>query len=54
VVGGYYAMHQREWLKVQAILPKLPELRQLLTELEKQIKELRANISNKEKGERHV
>jgi UDP-3-O-[3-hydroxymyristoyl] glucosamine N-acyltransferase len=45
VVGGTYAMPQRDWLKVQAVLPKLPELKKLVTELEKQIKEL------KEKGE---
>jgi UDP-3-O-[3-hydroxymyristoyl] glucosamine N-acyltransferase len=44
VVGGTYAMPQREWLKVQAVLPKLPELKKLVAELEKQINEL------KEKG----
>jgi UDP-3-O-[3-hydroxymyristoyl] glucosamine N-acyltransferase len=44
VVGGTYSMPQREWLKVQAVLPKLPELKKLVTELEKQIHEL------KEKG----
>jgi YD repeat-containing protein len=27
VVGGTYAMPQRDWLKVQAVLPKLPELK---------------------------
>ena len=45
VVGGTYAMLQRDWLKVQAVLPKLPELKKLVAELEKQVKEL------KEKGE---
>jgi len=41
VVGGTYAMPQREWLKVQAVLPKLPELKKLVAELEKQIHELK-------------
>jgi UDP-3-O-[3-hydroxymyristoyl] glucosamine N-acyltransferase len=41
VVGGTYAMPQRDWLKVQAVLPKLPELKKLVAELEKQIKELK-------------
>ncbi len=40
VLGGYYAMPHRDWLKVQAVLPKLPELKRLITELEKQVKEL--------------
>jgi UDP-3-O-[3-hydroxymyristoyl] glucosamine N-acyltransferase len=40
VVGGTYAMPQRDWLKVQAVLPKLPELKKLVAELEKQVKEL--------------
>jgi UDP-3-O-[3-hydroxymyristoyl] glucosamine N-acyltransferase len=40
VVGGTDAMPQRDWLKVQAVLPKLPELKKLVAELEKQVKEL--------------
>jgi UDP-3-O-[3-hydroxymyristoyl] glucosamine N-acyltransferase len=44
VVGGTYAMPQRDWLKVQSVLRKLPELKKLVAELEKQINEL------KEKG----
>jgi UDP-3-O-[3-hydroxymyristoyl] glucosamine N-acyltransferase len=44
VVGGTYAMPQRDWLKVQSVLPKLPELKKLVAELEKQMNEL------KEKG----
>jgi UDP-3-O-[3-hydroxymyristoyl] glucosamine N-acyltransferase len=46
IVGGTYAMPHREWLKVQAVLPKLPELKRLVAELEKQVKEL------KQKGEK--
>jgi UDP-3-O-[3-hydroxymyristoyl] glucosamine N-acyltransferase len=44
VVGGTYAMPQRDWLKVQSVLPKLPELKKLVAKLEKQMNEL------KEKG----
>jgi UDP-3-O-[3-hydroxymyristoyl] glucosamine N-acyltransferase len=44
VVGGTYAMPQRDWLKVQSVLPKLPELKKLVAELGKQMNEL------KEKG----
>jgi UDP-3-O-[3-hydroxymyristoyl] glucosamine N-acyltransferase len=40
VVGGTYAMPQRNWLKVQAVLPKLPELIKRIHALEKKIKEL--------------
>ncbi len=45
VVGGYYAMPQREWLKVQAVLPKLPELKKRIVELENQIKDLQKKLS---------
>jgi UDP-3-O-[3-hydroxymyristoyl] glucosamine N-acyltransferase len=41
VVGGTYAMPQKDWLKVQSVLPKLPELKKLVAELEKQINELK-------------
>lgn len=37
VVAGYHAMPLRDWLKVQVILPKLPELKKLVTRLEKQL-----------------
>jgi UDP-3-O-[3-hydroxymyristoyl] glucosamine N-acyltransferase len=39
VIAGYYAMPIRAWLKVQSILPKLPELLKRIRDLEKQIKE---------------
>ena len=42
VIAGYYAMPFREWLKVQALLPKLPEFKKRISELEMQIKELRS------------
>ncbi|MDH4164039.1 MAG: UDP-3-O-(3-hydroxymyristoyl)glucosamine N-acyltransferase [Nitrospirota bacterium] len=37
VVAGYYAMPLRDWLKVQAVLPKLPELRKRISQLERKI-----------------
>jgi UDP-3-O-[3-hydroxymyristoyl] glucosamine N-acyltransferase len=45
MIGGYYAMPQKDWLKVQAILPKLPELRKHIAHLEKQLEELQQKIS---------
>jgi len=39
VIAGYYAMPIRDWLKVQSILPKLPEFIKRIRELEKRIKE---------------
>lgn len=47
VIAGYYAMPIRDWLKVQALLPKLPELKKRISDLEKQIKELLSEKQNK-------
>jgi len=47
MIGGTYAMQQKEWLKVQAILPKLPELRKHITHLEKRLQELEQKISGR-------
>ena len=41
VIAGYNAMPLRDWLKVQAVLPKLPELKRLIMQLEKQVQELK-------------
>ena len=41
VMAGFNAMPLRDWLKVQALLPKLPELKKRIHDLEKLIKELR-------------
>ncbi len=41
VIAGFNAMPLREWLKVQVILPKLPELKKLITQLEKEVQELK-------------
>jgi UDP-3-O-[3-hydroxymyristoyl] glucosamine N-acyltransferase len=42
IVAGY-AMPLRDWLKVLAILPKLPELKKLIGKIEKQVQELKTN-----------
>ncbi len=44
VMGGYYAMPQREWLKIQALIPKLPELKKTIATLGNQVQELRKNM----------
>jgi UDP-3-O-[3-hydroxymyristoyl] glucosamine N-acyltransferase len=45
VVGGYYTMPMKDWLKVQAVLPKLPELKRQVHALEKELQELKGKIS---------
>jgi UDP-3-O-[3-hydroxymyristoyl] glucosamine N-acyltransferase len=52
VVAGYYAMPIRDWLKVQVLLPKLPELKKTIEKLEKQIQEMTDRSSDASKGER--
>ncbi len=49
-IAGRNAMQVRDWLKVQAILPKLPELKKRIADLEKQVSELNQRISEKTKG----
>ncbi len=41
VVAGYPAIPLREWLKAQAVFPKLPELKKLVTQLQRRIEELK-------------
>jgi UDP-3-O-[3-hydroxymyristoyl] glucosamine N-acyltransferase len=45
VIAGFYAMPIRDWLKVQAVLPKLPEIKRLINRLEKQVHELASKIT---------
>jgi UDP-3-O-[3-hydroxymyristoyl] glucosamine N-acyltransferase len=45
IIAGFNAMPIRNWLKVQAVLPKLPDLKKTVTDLEKQIKEIKERIS---------
>jgi UDP-3-O-[3-hydroxymyristoyl] glucosamine N-acyltransferase len=51
MIAGFNAMPVRNWLKVQAVLPKLPELKKTVTNLEKQIKEIKERMPNTAKGE---
>ncbi len=46
IVIGSPALPHKEWARVQAVLPKLPELKRHLVDLEKQIQELKQKISN--------
>ena len=52
VVSGFYAMPVKDWLRVQAVLPKLPELKRTINRLEKQIQELNNRLSEASKGEK--
>jgi UDP-3-O-[3-hydroxymyristoyl] glucosamine N-acyltransferase len=45
VVGGYYTMPMKDWLKVQAVLPKLPELKRQVNALENEIQKIKGKIS---------
>ncbi len=45
VVAGYLAMPIKDWLKVQAVLPKLPEMKKLISNLEQQVRELKSNLT---------
>jgi len=47
VIAGFNAMPLRNWLKVQVILPKLPELRKLVIELEKQVRDLKGRRNDR-------
>jgi UDP-3-O-[3-hydroxymyristoyl] glucosamine N-acyltransferase len=39
-ISGYPAIPNRDWLKASAVFRKLPELRRLLSDLERRITEL--------------
>jgi UDP-3-O-[3-hydroxymyristoyl] glucosamine N-acyltransferase len=45
-MGGYYAMPQREWLKIQALIKKLPELKKQVADIGSQVQELRKSMPN--------
>lgn len=38
VIAGNYAMPIRDWLRIQAVLPRLPEIRKLISDLERRLK----------------
>jgi UDP-3-O-[3-hydroxymyristoyl] glucosamine N-acyltransferase len=46
VIAGFYAMPIRDWLKVQAVLPRLPEMKKLVADLKKQVQELKSKIAD--------
>lgn len=48
VVAGHSAIPIKEWLKVQAILPKLPDFKKRLAEMERLLHELRKETSSEE------
>src|SRR5512143_41171 len=52
VIASNPAMPIRDWLRGQAIVQKLPELRRSLASLEKQVQELKERISELTKGEK--
>jgi UDP-3-O-[3-hydroxymyristoyl] glucosamine N-acyltransferase len=39
MIAGFYSMPIREWLKVQAVLPRLPELKKTVAHLEKEMRD---------------
>lgn len=41
ILAGINAMPLRDWLKIQVVLPSLPELKKIVTRLEKQVRELK-------------
>ncbi len=43
IIAGFNAMPIREWLKVQAVLPKLPELKKAIANLEKEVQEMKTH-----------
>lgn len=51
IIAGFNAMPIRDWLKVQVILPKLSELNKSIKRLEKQLQEMKEQISETSKGE---
>lgn len=47
IVSGSPAFPHREWLRTQAVIPKLPEMKRVLTGLEKRVKALEEKINEK-------
>jgi UDP-3-O-[3-hydroxymyristoyl] glucosamine N-acyltransferase len=47
VIAGYYSMPIKDWLRVQAILPKLPEMKKHIASLEKQVHEMKSKLMEK-------
>jgi UDP-3-O-[3-hydroxymyristoyl] glucosamine N-acyltransferase len=49
VISGSPAFPHREWLRAQAVFPKLPVMKRALGALEKRIQALEETIAKKEK-----
>jgi UDP-3-O-[3-hydroxymyristoyl] glucosamine N-acyltransferase len=47
IISGSPAFPHREWLRTQAVIPKLPEMKRLLAALEKRVKALEEKITEK-------
>jgi UDP-3-O-[3-hydroxymyristoyl] glucosamine N-acyltransferase len=47
IISGSPAIPHREWLKTQAVIPKLPEMKRVLTALEKRVKALEEGMKEK-------
>ena len=47
VISGTLAFPHREWLRTQAVIPKLPEMKRVLTDLEKRVKALEEKMTEK-------
>jgi UDP-3-O-[3-hydroxymyristoyl] glucosamine N-acyltransferase len=45
-VSGYPAIPNRDWLKSSAVFRKLPQLRKLVTDLQKRIEELESRLKD--------
>lgn len=47
IISGSPAFAHREWLRTQAVIPKLPEMKRLLSALEKRVKALEEKMQSK-------
>lgn len=48
IVNGWPAFSHRDWLRVSAIIPKLPELRKLVSSLEKKVADIEERLAERE------
>jgi UDP-3-O-[3-hydroxymyristoyl] glucosamine N-acyltransferase len=49
IVSGAPVMPHQDWVKAQAVIPRLPELRQQVRELEQRVRELEARAARASK-----
>ncbi len=48
MMSGYPAVSHRDWLRSSAVVPKLPEMRRTLSDLEKRVKELEVQLAERD------